>query len=381
MIVSGPELPAYKKDRKYMSVEYVNPEDDTKNFTSTDARVDVQGTSSQYYYKKNFKIKFEQGFEDKNGNWSEHYKMRGDDSKKEKTFTFKADVASSEGANNVELVRYFEDTKNWFSPAELEPDSDIPGSTDSKKRIRVGIDGFPIVMFWNDGNETKFYGKMNFNNDKGNDRTFGFKDGDECWEFVNNSTPQVLFKSNDLSEWASSWEGRYPEEAGDDEHPYGTLPEERTRLQAVVDWIVSTYRRPEDSEAVKAEKLAKFRREFENHFNLTSALFYYLYTELFLMVDSRAKNAMLAYLKSRQLGDGGNKWFWMPYDMDTALGINNEGLLVFNYDKEDTDHQEGANIYNGQESTFWNNLRDAFGPELKKMYSELRSASGQDKIA
>ena len=46
--------------------------------------------------------------------------------------------------------------------------------------------------------------------------------------------------------------------------------------------------------------------------------------------------------------------------MDTALGINNEGLLVFNYDKEDTDHQEGANIYNGQESTFWNNLRDAY---------------------
>jgi hypothetical protein len=66
------------------------------------------------------------------------------------------------------------------APAELEPDSDIPGSTDSKKRIRVGIDGFPIVMFWNDGEETKFYGKMNFNNDKGNDRTFGFKSGDEC---------------------------------------------------------------------------------------------------------------------------------------------------------------------------------------------------------
>ena len=49
--------------------------------------------------------------------------------------------------------------------------------TENIKRIRVGIDGFPIVMFWNDGNETKFYGKMNFNNDKGNERTFGFKDG------------------------------------------------------------------------------------------------------------------------------------------------------------------------------------------------------------
>ena len=112
MVLTGPNLPAYKKDRKYMLVEYVNPVDDSRNFTSTDARVDVQGTSSQYYYKKNFKIKYEQGFEDKNGNWTEHYKIRGEDSKKEKTFTYKADVASSEGANNVELVRYFEDTKN-----------------------------------------------------------------------------------------------------------------------------------------------------------------------------------------------------------------------------------------------------------------------------
>ena len=67
--------------------------------------------------------------------------------------------------------------------------------------------------------------------------------------------------------------------------------------------------------------------------------------------------------------------------MDTALGINNEGLLVFNYDKEDTDHQEGANIYNGQETTNWNNVRDAYGAEQRKMYAELRTASGQDKVA
>ena len=60
------------------------------------------------------------------------------------------------------------------------PDEDTPGSTDSKQRIRVGIDGFPIVMFHNNGETTSFYGKMNFNNDKGNNKTFGFKDGDEC---------------------------------------------------------------------------------------------------------------------------------------------------------------------------------------------------------
>lgn len=68
------------------------------------------------------------------------------------------------------------------------------------------------------------------------------------------------------------------------------------------------------------------------------------------------------------------KIVWLPYDFDTSIGINNEGALVFSYNLEDTDHmQSGANIFNGQESVMWTNLRDAFGPELKAMYQQLRS--------
>ena len=65
--------------------------------------------------------------------------------------------------------------------------------------------------------------------------------------------------------------------------------------------------------------------------------------------------------------------------MDTALGINNEGLLVYSYDKEDTDTQDGAYIFNGQDSTFWMNLRDAFTDELKEMYNVLRATSEGDR--
>ena len=68
------------------------------------------------------------------------------------------------------------------------------------------------------------------------------------------------------------------------------------------------------------------------------------------------------------------KIVWLPYDFDTALGINNEGALVFDYELEDTDHIEGgADVYNGQESVVWCNLRDAFGKELASMYQTLRS--------
>lgn len=68
------------------------------------------------------------------------------------------------------------------------------------------------------------------------------------------------------------------------------------------------------------------------------------------------------------------KIVWLPYDMDTALGINNEGALVFDYDLEDIDHTAGgADVFNGQDSVMWRNVRAAFGPELMAMYQQLRS--------
>ena len=71
------------------------------------------------------------------------------------------------------------------------------------------------------------------------------------------------------------------------------------------------------------------------------------------------------------------KIVWLPYDMDTAIGINNEGRLVFGYNLEDTDQIDGKDIYDGlaQHSVIWNNIRDAFPKELAEMYRTLRSQS------
>lgn len=112
MVLTASTLPSYKKDKKPIDVEFVYPGDDDRCFTSSQATFDVQGTSSQYYYRKNFKGKFSNGFTNLEGETENKYKINPPLSKKEKTFVFKADVASSEGANNVELVRYFEESKN-----------------------------------------------------------------------------------------------------------------------------------------------------------------------------------------------------------------------------------------------------------------------------
>jgi hypothetical protein len=363
LVLEAPVLPQYKGNKLNVNGSYVNPVDTSKNFTFKNAQADVQGTSSAGYARKNYKLKFKNGITQGNQQLTA-YQMR-DDSIPTSTFTFKADVASSEGCNNVELVRLYDNINPYRTPPQLEDSS-----------IRQGIDGFPIVIFHNDGNTTTFIGKYNFNNDKGTPEVFGFTNGDESWEILNNTSDRVIWKNADFSgtDWQNDFEARYPEDNTD-----------TTNLANFAEWVVSTDREQATSEALAEPvtydgveytadtadyRLAKFKAEIENYAELDSALFYYLFTELFLMVDSRAKNAFPTLI-------GGSKICWLPYDMDTANGTNNEGDLVFGYELEDIDKTEtGADVYNGQKSVFWNNLRDCFKTELQTMYQELRSTGG-----
>ena len=52
-----------------------------------------------------------------------------------------------------------------------------------------------------------------------------------------------------------------------------------------------------------AYRKARFRAELGNYVELDSALFYYLFTELFLMVDSRAKNMFPSFIGADIGGD------------------------------------------------------------------------------
>ena len=113
--------------------------------------------------------------------------------------------------------------------------------------------------------------------------------------------------------------------------------------------------------------MQKFKDEFSNWCNVDAMLFNYIFTEMFLMVDNRAKNAF----PTRYDADG--KWLILPYDYDTAIGINNEGELKFGYDLEDIDHINGNNVYNGQDSVLYVNMRLAFADEIMAMYKTLRT--------
>ena len=367
LVIECPVLPAFKGDKKTCSGYYVDPVHPENSFSFKNAEIDVQGTSSQYYYVKNFKIKFKGGFILWDGTSAEVYQMDSD-SVPTATYTMKADVASSEGANNVMLAKLYN---------ELCPVKTPPQEEDS--RVRQTIDGHPIVIFWNNGTTTSFVGKFNFNNDKGTEEVFGFEDGDESWEILQNGTDRVGWRDDDFSgsAWKNDFEARYPEDNVD-----------TTNLAAFATWIKSTNTDAATRAALgtavtydgvtytadTAEyRLAKFKAELSDHADVDALVFYYLFTEIFLCIDQREKNAFPT------LWDATDRWMMLFYDADSSLGTDNKGNLAFDYFLEDIDYTDaGEPVYNGQNSVLWKNIRAGFYGKITDEYKRLRTTIRED---
>ena len=362
MVLECSALPQFKGDKKSCNGYFVDRANPGRSFTFTNAEIDVQGTSSQYYYVKNYKIKFKNGFILTDGSTVSVFQMN-EMAVPVSTFTMKADVASSEGAFNVVLAMLYDDLCDYKTPAQV-----------ADPRVRQTIEGFPMVMFWDNGSETKFLGKYNFNNDKGTEEVFGFQPGDESWEILQNGTDRVGWHSADFSgsDWKNDFEARYPEDNTD-----------ITRLQALAEWLVSTdtdqatgnaitpvtYDGVEYTTDTAEYRLAKFSAELSDHFIEEAVIYYYLFTEMFLCIDQREKNAFPTYIASL------DRWIVLFYDADSSLGTDNKGNLAFDYWLEDIDYTEaGDPIYNGQNSVLWRNLRETRYDEIMNMYKDMRTA-------
>ena len=151
----------------------------------------------------------------------------------------------------------------------------------------------------------------------------------------------------------------------------------------------------------------EFYANLKKYFVVDSALYYYLFTERYTMVDNRAKNSFWHYSKvyytteeaatfaeafgneipSKYIDDeqasfnNGYRYdLAFGYDMDTALGIGNTGKLEITYGKEDTDYYvdgdpSSSYIYRAAESTFFCRLRDLFKSELQVMFVDRENTN------
>lgn len=295
MVIIG-DLPASKGDKKKVRIEYYDVEDGNLSFSEDDVTIDIQGTSSQFYARKNWKLKFAE----------EHY--IDFDQLPAKVICIKVDYAEATGTHNTQNANFVERLYSEKTPAQL---------VDPK--CRTTIYGKPILLFHQEDptSDPVFYGRGNYNYDKGAEYVFGFTDqfDVECWEFKNNTSDACNFLGPVPEIWVDDFEARYPEES--------TAIE---RFKEMHDWVVSTRRDTATGNALTSPytdadgvihtndtseyRLAKFKMEFEDRFNMHFMLIYYVYTFFALMVDQRAKNMFLTYWGEEK------RWSAWFYDND-----------------------------------------------------------------
>ena len=149
----------------------------------------------------------------------------------------------------------------------------------------------------------------------------------------------------------------------------------------------------------------KFKADFDKYFVKDSALYFYLFTERYTMVDNRAKNSFwhygkayftteeakalpgldAKYINNEQAAfNDGYRWdLTFGYDFDTSLGIDNTGKLVLTYGKEDidqysTDGTDTSMIYRAAKSNFFCRIRDLFTTEMQAMFKDRENAGAWD---
>lgn len=402
------KMPTYKGDKQKKSVrmKFEDPAHPELNFDELLDQIDVQGTSSQFYVRKNWKTKLP----------TARSHMPG--AIPAKVFCIKVDYAEATGTHNTGSANYIE-TLYDREEVTLPPQKD-------DTRVRTTIQGFPCVIFEKatEDSEPVFSSKGNFNYDKDAEDTFGFTEaykdfGVECWEFCNNTSDAVNFVGEVPDNWIEDFEPRYVPESANFERieelleiselaasGKATMTEAQAQELATLqedcianfkemhDWVLSTATytlvdgkrvplvpTPLEHEVTygttiytidnEEYRLAKFKHEFTNYFNMHYSSIYYVFTLFALMTDQRAKNMFLTRWKDE---DGVYRWYPYFYDNDTIFGINNEGALVFDYYHEDTDQLGSSNVYNGQNSVLWNNFRLCFPQEIQSTYATLRSS-------
>ena len=333
----------------------------------------VQGTSSAAYGRSSYNLDI-----DFKGS-GKKYKI-SENAIGVNYLNIKVNVASSESANNINAV-------DWYNTFQ-------PYLTESRQRpgVRDTVEGKPCAVFIRNTNstdvwfssqlvkagETILYAMGDICNSKKNKAVFG-QDGEgehptkACIEVSGNDTEPQRFRSTaavynpEDEEWQTTtieegqtkkikhFEWRMNPDDGD-------LNDVVSSWDNTVAWVVSTIG---DS--------AKFKREVGNYFAIPSMLYHFLFIEYFSAYDNISKNTFYSYDWDEDAG----KYLWnikAAYDMDTILAADNDGKPFGDYGLDYGDTDNGRSYFNAVDNPIWVNIKEAFQTELSNMYISLRTA-------
>lgn len=331
-------------------------------------------------------------------------------------FNIKVNIASSENANNALLAQRYH---------RYLPYTPVSAKRDPNAKTTMEFVNCVVFIRENDADLSThrefqdtnwhFYALGNIGDSKDTDQT-RTNDPDDHNEFVveirDNTFPNSTFPTGVTdsegkqvfpilesqwkagntaydslhNDWDATFEFRYL-------HPNTTDAEEAANIaifNEMYKWMITS----SDEEFVS---------ELGNWFIVDAALYMYLFTERYTMLDNRAKNTFwhwgkvyISDAEATAMGAEKAAWFTLDnekaainngyrfdfwdYDNDTAIGINNSGEMTQPYGREDIDYRTDGDpnsgyVFNAAESTFFRRIRNLMYDELAEMYRSRETAN------
>lgn len=294
-----------KSDERSIAFTY----DDGEQEISGYAEIKIQGTSSVYYDKKNYTLKFYEDAEHEDKlkidvGWGEQSK-----------YCMKANWIDRTHARNVVSARLVGQMQEKYGLLNEAPN-------------HGAVDGFPVEIYSNGD----FLGLYTFNIPK-DEWTFRM-DGDnpdniviggEGWESAN-----YFEAMPDFGTWAV--------EVGEESD------ETLEKMNRLFDFVLNS----SDEE---------FKANFEEYLDLDAALNYYVFCDVAYLRDNLGKNMLIATYD-------GMKWYLSLYDLDSSWGTGTDGKSLFDYESEPLE----LSLNN-----LFARMEKAFPQELAQRYFELRA--------
>lgn len=454
------KMPTGKKDWQKATTEFINPAWEANpesapaalaSFVCESHDIALDGTSSLSYPDpyKNWADKY-------NGSWSvvidgvkvtiTGYSITNGVAMSAKEFVDKVNFASSEGIFNILAANAYQNI--LLGTAQQYPDlltskQAQQQANGSPVTYRQSLSGFPIIGWLRSYNagiaSVRFLSIYNFVNNKYDPFYFGFDNsGDsQLWEvednvnFFSEEIPEGKWQNGKWSDKATTlYYARVPKKSSvtDDDFGVALNAEGTTQanneskwLRRFHNWVYSCnpniaerYRlvngsyKPLTKSVVygdttythdtPAYRIAKFNAEHAQYLNKSSALFYFIFFNWILGVDSMDKNMTVGF--ENTLTTTAPKAFFVQRDSDTAGRYGNRGTLIYqvfhewgdSYDEStgttgtilgeeyNADTQTftvkttaGSPIFNGRLSGLWDCVAQAWPEDIKSMYQAMRS--------